>query len=538
MIEETTSTSKLKNRLRTEGILFKGFGHIPKFVMLDKDLSLEAKAIYAYFCSYVGGGECAFPSRKKILYDLKISKDKYYNHYNQLIEQGYITAEQQMTIDEKTKKPKLSYNIYTLVANPKKYIDSAESIHKTPEDKIGRVRNTGMKSLGYGTIAKAPMQDRSISLKAKGIYAYFCSFAGGNDNAFPDSENIMWHLNISKTTYYNHQIQLIKANYITVIQRKVKGKYSINDYYINETPNEELVELKRTPKNQDTDKSVENTTSDKCPENQDTHKIVLENKVFQQQQNQDTHNKPPHNPDTNNTNNNNTNSIYNKQSINQKEKSKKNESDRSKEKIATNKNEHYKNHPMTKKTAVKSYDIKNNKTTYKGMQSTLKSKHSVSSEDILVEKEELTKDNILQRIIAEKEIPLELCRNFRDAQKITDILTSHTKFTNERYQIAFEIFNAALSEMLSIRELRPYGERQLSNKDILNKINNNIDIGSTYAIFKGTLVEEIVDDFVKGTSKTEVQNFKGYMKTCIANGLDTYRMKFLKVIDNLLCVSQ
>ncbi|WP_099876743.1 hypothetical protein [Streptococcus suis] len=73
---------EFKDQLRIEGILSKGFGHIAKFVATDTDLTIEALAIYGYFSSFAGGGDSAFPSRKKILYDLKIGKERYYNHYN------------------------------------------------------------------------------------------------------------------------------------------------------------------------------------------------------------------------------------------------------------------------------------------------------------------------------------------------------------------------------------------------------------------------------------------------------------------------
>ena len=43
-----------------------GYGIIPKLVMMDRDLHVTAKAIYAYFCSYTGAGDTCFPSRKKI----------------------------------------------------------------------------------------------------------------------------------------------------------------------------------------------------------------------------------------------------------------------------------------------------------------------------------------------------------------------------------------------------------------------------------------------------------------------------------------
>lgn len=65
------------DQLKVEGINFKGFGILPKYVMLDPDLSIEAKTIYAYFCSFAGNGSATFPGRDKILSDLPMSKDAY-----------------------------------------------------------------------------------------------------------------------------------------------------------------------------------------------------------------------------------------------------------------------------------------------------------------------------------------------------------------------------------------------------------------------------------------------------------------------------
>ena len=94
--------------LQVQGINEKGFGIIPKLVMQDKRLTAEAKAIYSYFCSYAGAGKTAFPSRSKIIADLGVSKNRFYVHFNQLKEYGYIEVEQEH------KNGRYTRNIYTL----------------------------------------------------------------------------------------------------------------------------------------------------------------------------------------------------------------------------------------------------------------------------------------------------------------------------------------------------------------------------------------------------------------------------------------
>ena len=85
-----------------------GYGMIPKSVMQNKELSINAKAVYAYFCSYTGAGNSCFPSRSKICYDLGISNNSLTKYVRELTNQGYIT------IKQVKEKGRFSHNVYTL----------------------------------------------------------------------------------------------------------------------------------------------------------------------------------------------------------------------------------------------------------------------------------------------------------------------------------------------------------------------------------------------------------------------------------------
>lgn len=102
--------SEREDLLQVEGINSKGFGTIPKLLMQDKRISAEAKAIYAYFCSFCGGGLTAFPRRTKIITDLGMSKTTYYKHFAQLKDYGYIRVEQ-----ERDNTGRYVRSLYTLV---------------------------------------------------------------------------------------------------------------------------------------------------------------------------------------------------------------------------------------------------------------------------------------------------------------------------------------------------------------------------------------------------------------------------------------
>ena len=99
-----------KDIIQVQGINSQGYGIIPTMVMQDKRLTIQAKAIYGYFCSYAGAGKTAFPGRKKIMADLRVSKESYYKHFNLLKECGYIEAFQ-----EKDENGAFCRNVYTLV---------------------------------------------------------------------------------------------------------------------------------------------------------------------------------------------------------------------------------------------------------------------------------------------------------------------------------------------------------------------------------------------------------------------------------------
>ena len=99
---------ELKDELKVEGVFSKGYGIIPKLVMKDKNLTVEAKAIYAYISSYAGNGDTAFPAVDLICSDLGMSENRFFKHRKLLVEFGYIT------ISRKRKEVGWSNNVYTI----------------------------------------------------------------------------------------------------------------------------------------------------------------------------------------------------------------------------------------------------------------------------------------------------------------------------------------------------------------------------------------------------------------------------------------
>ena len=117
--------------LKVSGINSKGFGIFPKIVAKDRRLTIEAKSIYAYICSYAGSGNTAFPSVSKITYDLVISEDRFYRHQKLLVEYGYISVDK-VRSEEKGKKGRFEHNVYTLHAE---ILEPKEESYPYPQNK-------------------------------------------------------------------------------------------------------------------------------------------------------------------------------------------------------------------------------------------------------------------------------------------------------------------------------------------------------------------------------------------------------------------
>lgn len=135
--------------LKQEDLLSKGYGMIPKLLMKDDRLNVEAKAIYAYLCSYCGAGDTAFPSVELICHDLEISERRYQKYLKQLKNTGYVK------VNRERKANGFSNNIYTL---PKTVSVQNVSIQNVPLQNVP-VQNdsTNINSLKSNSINKDNM---------------------------------------------------------------------------------------------------------------------------------------------------------------------------------------------------------------------------------------------------------------------------------------------------------------------------------------------------------------------------------------------
>lgn len=100
--------------------------------------------------------------------------------------------------------------------------------------------------IGYGIIPKSIMQDTTLKIESKAIFAYLASYAGTSNKAFPGRDLICHHLNISKDRYYKYMNELKEHGYIEVTQTKDNGKFAHNIYKLIPCPKNQDTEIEDT----------------------------------------------------------------------------------------------------------------------------------------------------------------------------------------------------------------------------------------------------------------------------------------------------
>ena len=103
-----------EDKIKLQGIMSEGYGIIPKKVMKDEDLTIDAKAIYAFMASFAGAGNTSFPSVKFITDKLGISRQRFNKHRKLLEDKGYITIKKERKSDGSWEN-----NVYTLETLPR-----------------------------------------------------------------------------------------------------------------------------------------------------------------------------------------------------------------------------------------------------------------------------------------------------------------------------------------------------------------------------------------------------------------------------------
>ena len=70
-------------------------------VMIDRELTVEAKAIYGYFAACIGAGDTHFPTVEDICKDLNMGMERFQKHKKLLLAKGYLTIQQAPAANER-----------------------------------------------------------------------------------------------------------------------------------------------------------------------------------------------------------------------------------------------------------------------------------------------------------------------------------------------------------------------------------------------------------------------------------------------------
>ncbi|MGG0663439.1 helix-turn-helix domain-containing protein [Viridibacillus arvi] len=136
-----------------EGLLSKGYGLIPQMITRDKELSIEAKAIYGYLSAFAGNNNEAFPSVELICAELGISENRYRKHRKALLDKGFIRIRRERLENG------FSKNFYELVQM------IPESV---PRQNVG-IRNVGVGNVGIQSLGVRNEGTNSNSLKSNSL---------------------------------------------------------------------------------------------------------------------------------------------------------------------------------------------------------------------------------------------------------------------------------------------------------------------------------------------------------------------------------
>lgn len=243
------------------GIYGQSYGLITEYPILYSSLSVQAKSVYAYFCSFTGGGNnTAFPLLTTILKNLNISKDCYYEAFAELKSKGYISVEKKHLDSFKYRN---NYVIELSTPEFKKYLTAK-----------GICRPSMM--YRYGIVSHAIMIDATLSLKAKALYAYIALKCSGQDWVSIPKFVISKELGLSSRLIGKYTRELVEHHYLSVHQENnERGQFCNTIFSINVFEPDEIksndkksngTELLNSYQHHDVDNNVDNRPCVDFPE--------------------------------------------------------------------------------------------------------------------------------------------------------------------------------------------------------------------------------------------------------------------------------
>ena len=124
-----------------------GYGIVSQLPMKDKEMSIQAKGVYAYLVSCAGNDKQTYPTKEKMCYDLGIKKvDTLTKYIRQIQARGYIKI-------VKTKKGNLFYrNVYLIATDTRTIEIWKREFEEGKEIEEAEIITENKKSLTYGEV--------------------------------------------------------------------------------------------------------------------------------------------------------------------------------------------------------------------------------------------------------------------------------------------------------------------------------------------------------------------------------------------------
>ena len=124
-----------------------GYGIVSQLPMKDREMSIQAKGVYAYLVSCAGNDKQTYPTKEKMCYDLGIKKvDTLSKYIKQIQARGYIKI-------VKTKRDNLKYkNVYLIATDTRTIEIWKREFEEGKEIEEAEVIAENKKSLTYGEV--------------------------------------------------------------------------------------------------------------------------------------------------------------------------------------------------------------------------------------------------------------------------------------------------------------------------------------------------------------------------------------------------
>lgn len=84
----------------------------------------------------------------------------------------------------------------------------------------------------FAIVPSKVLKDRAITIEAKAIYAYLCSFADNDGTCWPSMDSMTAELDCHEDRIRKHLKGLVDAGYVVIERRKKGARFTSNLYYL------------------------------------------------------------------------------------------------------------------------------------------------------------------------------------------------------------------------------------------------------------------------------------------------------------------